>query len=168
MPPAATGLIDSRCPLLLKRFVEGRDSFHWVKSIAFFYIYIYMALLSAPTAMSEIQTWAIRKTKICWTNWICARTSLSSSYFEDICVPEKSLWLRYIDHWLCDRAALSESRVSQLEILQRDTVFHVKMHEVSCSNTNCFQKIQTHKRLKRTLFIWTKHNMRIFMVVPFF
>ena len=27
--------------------------------------------------------------------------------------------------------------------------------------------IQTHKLFKRTLFIRTKHNMRIFVVIPF-
>ena len=29
-------------------------------------------------------------------------------------------------------------------------------------------RIQTHKRLKRTLFIRTKHNMQILGVIPFF
>ena len=28
-------------------------------------------------------------------------------------------------------------------------------------------KMQTHERLKRTLFVRTKHNMRIFGVIPF-
>ena len=32
----------------------------------------------------------------------------------------------------------------------------------------CLQSlIRTHKRFKRTLFIWTKRNMRIFGVLPF-
>ena len=33
--------------------------------------------------------------------------------------------------------------------------------------TACRNNIQTHKRLKRTLFIRTKHNMQIFGVIPF-
>ena len=34
-------------------------------------------------------------------------------------------------------------------------------------NKLCLNKIQTHKSLKRTLFIRTKHNIRIFGVISF-
>ena len=38
----------------------------------------------------------------------------------------------------------------------------------TCPSHNMLRKIQTHKRLKRTLVISTKRNMRILRVIPFF
>ena len=46
-----------------------------------------------------------------------------------------------------------------------DVVNHKwKMKKVT--ELNCFYEIQTHKRFKGTLFIWTKHNIGIFGLIP--
>ena len=74
---------------------------------------------------------------------------------------------RDLKHWAFDQLTSSPSNTSGCRLSLAVALVLWRVAVVMEHSPDANRKIQTHKRLKRTLFIRTKHNMRMFGVIPF-